>query len=521
MRCSRRSDVMLAFALLVAGVALGSERGPLELGQRLYREGLSSSGQPVHAVVEHDVEVSGAQLSCVACHGRSGLGSIEGRRVVPPIAAPFLATERPLRSRPRPAYSDAALVRAIVEGVDPAGHPLDSLMPRYHLAKDDAVALVAYLRQLSAKPDPGVQGDEIHFATVVEPGAAPSSREAMLRMMQVYFRLKTANAIDNRQRHIASWPEYFGKWVLHVWKLEGAPSTWRRQLDAHYRAQPVFALVSGIGEDWTPVDRFCEDRQLPCLLPNVDSPPEVRPGGYSLYFSGGTALEAAAIASSLSREEKPQRVLQVYVRGSEGEHGARALIEKVHGSRDRVIDLAIAAGQTVGAAKIVQSAEDANATAVVLWLGRDELAHVGDTAELRLPVYFSSMLLDGDFASARALEVANGMVVQPFALPSDSDVRFRRVSSWLTSQRITSSPREQRIEDQTFFALTVLSEGFMHLKKNFIRDYLLEAVDHFSGFENFSSFYPKLSFGPGQRVLSKGCYLIPLAGGGHAEWLVP
>jgi hypothetical protein len=81
---------------------------------------------------------------------------------------------------------------------------------------------------------------------------------------------------------------------------------------------------------------------------------------------------------------------------------------------------------------------------------------------------------------------------------------------------------ERHVADQTFFALTVLSEGIMHVRKNFYRDYLLEVMDHLSGFENFSVFYPKLSFGPGQRFLSKGCYLLPLAASdARPEWLVP
>jgi hypothetical protein len=39
---------------------------------------------------------------------------------------------------------------------------------------------------------------------------------------------------------------------------------------------------------------------------------------------------------------------------------------------------------------------------------------------------------------------------------------------------------------------------------------------------NFSASHPTLSFGPGQRFASKGCYMLPPgAGQEDAEWIVP
>ena len=43
-------------------------------------------------------------------------------------------------------------------------------------------------------------------------------------------------------------------WHLHVWELSGLSATWPAQLEAHYRQQPVFALLSGVGRvEWSPV----------------------------------------------------------------------------------------------------------------------------------------------------------------------------------------------------------------------------------------------------------------------------
>jgi len=45
-------------------------------------------------------------------------------------------------------YTDAQIVRAIQTGVSAAGNPLRPPMPPYRFSKDDAEAIVAFLRTL-------------------------------------------------------------------------------------------------------------------------------------------------------------------------------------------------------------------------------------------------------------------------------------------------------------------------------------------------------------------------------------
>ncbi len=176
----------------------------LRLGERMYRQGILPSGEPMRAVVSGDIEVDGTMFTCQSCHLRSGMGSSEGTVITQPTTGtwlykPLVGAEMkpetqarvPKRLDPppfRPAYTDASLARAMWAGRAPDGRQFHPAMPRYKLSRSDMQVLVYYLKNLSVTWSPGVDDTTLRFATVVSSDVAPERRQAMLSVLQAHVR---------------------------------------------------------------------------------------------------------------------------------------------------------------------------------------------------------------------------------------------------------------------------------------------------------------------------------------------
>ena len=182
-------------------------------------------------------------MACVNCHRRSGLGGHEGRTSIPPVAGPYLFHSDPQSSqrgglpyaegvRPdREPYSDATLARAIRDGVDSSGKSLSYLMPRYALGDADMAALIAYLKTLDPRRQPGVSGAVLHLATIFTPDADPVKQQGVLDVMRQFVAERNARQRAPGPQLMTSERAMLSKsmfrpvrqWELHVWQLRGRP----------------------------------------------------------------------------------------------------------------------------------------------------------------------------------------------------------------------------------------------------------------------------------------------------------
>lgn len=423
--------------------------------------------------------------ACASCHRRSGFGASEGGTFVPPITGPALfdlghaertdlfrelfqevqtkAYRARVRGpRPRIAYTEASLARAVREGFDPEGRKLSTLMPRSPLSDDDMGHLAAYLRTLSAAPSPGVEAEAIHFATVFTPDAAPAERHATLDVMEAFFQRKNADT-DGLLRHAGGSPWYkddlakgFRRWVLHVWDLHGPESGWRAQLEARVREQPVFALLAGAD-----VHDFCESEEMPCLFPSSLRPADS--GDYTIYFNRGLAAEARALASYLG----------------DG---------------------------------------DPKATDLVLWIDKKEfLALAPELAGFRR-IYLSASLVE----PSPDLPLRDKLVFTwPYNLPGREGPHGYRARAWLRSRGIEMT--HERLQLNVLYTLSLAEHALDHMAGSFSRDFFVESVEREAEVEINPGVFPRLSLGPGQRFASKGCYIVRLGEGGLeplSGWIV-
>jgi hypothetical protein len=538
----RLAACLLLGALALAAAARQTPNPPSPQGERIYREGILVDGAPLRGQRKDAPDVAGKDAACINCHGRSGMGVVEGRIVIPPITGTALFRpgehgepgphdEHRLSTPPaRHAYDDATLARAIRDGLGADGRRLDVLMPRFSLDEDSMRELIAHLHRLSVARTPGIVNGELNFATIVTPDADPVARDAMLAVLREYFAMKNDFAHDLKpspsqdpgaQRYREEHP-----WRLHVWQLAGAPDTWGRQLDEKLRAEPVFAVISGIGgRDWAPVHAFCERQTLPCLFPNVDLPVVAERDFYPVYFSRGVLLEADLMANRLARRDAaPARVLQVFRSDDVGVAAAAALRHGLAAAGYEVLDRALAPTED-GAALARALAQARPGDALVLWLRGQDLARLPQRRPAASTVLVSGLMGGLEAAPLPPAWREAVHMTYPYALPEERRVLLNYPMGWFRMHHIALADLPLQVD--TYIACSILSENLISTHGNFLRDFLVERVEAMIGSDLFNGNFKRMGLAPGQRFAAKGGYLVHFTGASGSaiaadgDWIVP
>jgi hypothetical protein len=314
-------------------------------------------------------------------------------------------------------------------------------------------------------------------------------------------------------------PTVFREWVLDEWILTGPAQTWDTQLEQRYSSAPVFAVLSGRSNgSWQPIGRFCERHAIPCLFPSTDVPEAAEGDYYTFYFSRGLELEADLVARAVVAAQVPT-VVQVYC-GTAPMSAARRLRAGLAAHAVAVVDIEFACEDPLPLAQIAAPLKATPAAAMVLWVRSEQLLALQQPLPIGR-VYASSTLLGPDPAAALVGAQGPVFVAQPFRRPAEPDVALRRFAVWARTRGINvSDPRHQA---EAFFACIATNDAVMHLRRFFLRDYLLDSLDHSQGLAAYVPLYPRPTLGPGQRFISKGGYVLPLGTEptAPATWLVP
>ena len=255
---------------------------------------------------------------------------------------------------------------------------------------------------------------------------------------------------------------------------------------------------------------FCEQNQVPCLFPVTDLPVIDEQSFYTVYLSQGMTLEADAIARHLFDDGLlSSPVVQVYRAGDpRGEAAAAQLRRRLEQEGGRVTDLRVTDAAVLTDDFWRSALGEGHAGTAVLWLDPSELAGLWNLdavsgAQAAVPVHDpvrhrSRTDPDGDARpgvlgpSLRAPGQAAAAATAVHGLAQGkTDLRAGRAAG--------ASRRLFRPEDGGSAVVGI--RGF------FLRDYLLERIEHLIDRASYTGVYPRISLAPGQRFISRSAYI--------------
>lgn len=522
--------LLLLLIVAVAG-ATESDAPLIEMGRLIYEDGVLPGGEPLRAVRPEGFVIEGNYAACATCHRRSGMGSIEGSIdssiLVPPVAGPvlfsaarfsasylddshhYVPNEAWRRSLMRPAYDQQSLERSLREGLDPGGKRLVAPMPRYHLDDTAVAALTAYLQQLSSTPAPGAVPGTLHLATVVTPDARPGQADAALGVLRTWSKSARGSG---------------AAWRLHNWELSGPSETWLAQLEKRYRQQPVFALLSGVGgSEWMPVHRFCEQHQVPCVLPSVEVMPDPGDDWYSMYFSPGVDLEARVLARYLNDQKGAMvsraNIIQVYSDAT-GRRAAEVLGSALN---TNIGSVTVRKYRLTSPRSVLEglSGDDL----LILWLRPDEIEQLA-TEMPQGPgagtVFLSALLATPEAVSLPADWKQRTQFVSLFDdMGLQGEIARLRLEHWLETAGL-ADPGNRRLQADAYAACYLFNDALGDIREQELRrpevplsrEHLLETLETLVNKYNDSTnlvdtdshvaYYGRMNLGPRQRVAVQG-----------------
>ena len=551
-KASRYSAISLIFLLLPVNNTFSSDinKESILAGKNIYMHGKLSSGEDIIATTVGDVQLTGEQAACVNCHRHSGLGSIEGTTIAPAITGEILFSEQRIKAHryqpstkhaayalDRPAYTEDSLKNTLISGVDINGSPLKLLMPRYTFTENDYKHLYAYLNSLSIN-NAGVTDTTLHIATIIDSRVSTAKINTLLSTLERF--ISDLNSGTRREvERTAQAPiqkewlyQGYRKYKLHVWKLTGEPDSWQKQLNTYYDKTPVFAVVSGISKDsWENIDNFCNNREIPCILPNTKTPGYSANNFYTLYYNAGPYNDASVITryfqNSALDNNVADSIVQLYDDSSYSEVARNTLHEEITSNGKGNIT-SVSLDTTSNKHGIDQYIKNKNTT-VIIWSEKLDASLVKALSRNKnkiksvfIPYYLATSSEARKKLNNIGLEV---LTSYPYVKPSDEPRATIRSSAWGKSRKIDTT--EKAVFTNTFTSIKVLLNAIKHARSHFSRAYIIELLEHKLDKSVLTGMYPKLTIGPNQRYASRGGYIMKVPDDESSalqpvsEWLLP
>jgi len=304
---------------------------------------------------------------------------------------------------------------------------------------------------------------------------------------------------------------------LARWVLKGSPDTWRAQLDEYYKAEPVFALLGGITDgEWQPIHQFCEDNRIPDLFPITDYPVISNSDWYTLYFSHGVRQEGEAAANYLNGMYDlfaGQSIVQVIRDSRRGKALADGFRQTWESSgHPAPVDVILKQGEPLSSGQLQQIVDEQKPAVLLIWDDATVLApleSLADKAEKPKMVIASGTYLGKAIFTIPERLRDQLYITYPYRLPQEEGRYDPAIKTVLGLKPLDNF--NQRVVRQSYILNDVLNTALRDMRSEFYRDYLLDVIGMMA--DSSYPLYERIGFGPGQRYVSKGCYIVQLGKG--------
>ncbi len=505
MRVSLLLAALLAPALLFAAGASPSpeeQKQQIERGRRIYLEGVSPSGAEITALMsDAGVEVPATAVPCGGCHGRDGKGRPEGG--VSPSDLTWASLTKPYgnthpNGRKHPAYDARLLKRAISLGIDPAGNKLNGVMPQFRMSLRDMEDLVAYIRQLGTKSDPGVTDTALRVGVVLPPAGPLSGMGKAVRA-----------ALTARFEALNKEGGIYGRRVEPRFFEAPQPADQRRAWTADFlEREEVFAGLAAFfaGADAEMASLF-QARETPVIGPFSLHPREAFPlNRYVFYLLPGVETQGQALVRFVRNRWPGKPQTAIVAPGGKDLDPAVEAVAKAAGAAGWPAPLKLRVGKETRPEDLKKLA-DARADPV-FFLGSGPEARAFLQAADRLgwrPRFLATgTAADDSLAGAPAGFESRIFLALP-TRPSDPDPKA--AASYRALSADYKLPEDNlSAQLSALAAADTLIEALRRAGRDVSREKLVDQLESLRRLD--TGFVPPLTYGPARRLGARGAYVL-------------
>jgi ABC-type branched-subunit amino acid transport system substrate-binding protein len=511
----RRPFKLIVAALLVLACAVitlrtgdAAQSPPLtpqeRRGKALYLRGESAAGREVSALVG-ELDVPAATVPCAGCHGLRGEGKTEAG--VTAGALTWSQLTRPdghthPTGRKHGPFNETSFVRAVVNGLDPAGNALLVAMPRYKLAPEDLADLLAYLKRIETEREPGLTADAITVAAPLPlAGALADTGAAMRDVLNAYFAdVNSRGGVYNRRLE------------LRAADASADAAQTAANLRRLLEGEQVFALVGGVsaGAD-KELAALAAETGTPLVGPATLLPQTGTPlNRYVFYLLPGFAEQARALANfAAARPElKRARLAVVYANGELTNAAADAFVEQAKQAGLPPVFKQTFTRGSFNAAQLVEQLQQARAEGVLLLGPNGEetpLLQAAAAAKWTPFVFLLGALSGTNLGSAVPTSFKDHVFVTFPTVPADVTpeglAEFRALQ-----EKYKFAPRRVASQLAALAAAKVFVEGLKRAGRDLTREQFITALEGL--YEYDTGLTPRLTFGPNRRVGAAGASVL-------------